>query len=226
MTESHLYRMMEKAVASRCPVSAASNQVGDHVSQCIMRLIHRDALRERILAGTPVTDSHLCTYAVRSAWSDARNSGTNPVCRELFWARTETDRKKKPSEDPTVKVQLDPRLCFARGDFEDVSKVNTGLYFAGNPLPDIVDTPAHEVEDVIFFEENIWGALVEELKRVKPTVYPRYLKVLEVKLKGGGAQQVAKEIDVSRSRATSMIAETRRVLREARASGTFSDYGI
>ena len=212
-TESRLYKAMRAAVASKCPVSASSRQVEDHISECILRLIHRDSLRNRIMLGKPITYSHLCTYAIRSAWTDARNSATNPVCRELFGARTETERKRMKEQGETRRWRInDPRVSLRR--HED------GVAM----LMDIAVDDRDLIEDALFFQ-SVWDKLLDEIMVGKPRVWERYSMVLKVKLQGGGVHEVADVMKVSPSRATSMISETRKVLRRARDRGAFASFG-
>jgi len=214
MENSRLYKAMGAAVASKCSVSAASQQVDDHISECLTRLIHRDSLRNRLMLDKRITDSHLCTYAVRSAWTDARNSATNPVCREMYGARTETERRKATEAEPPRRWHItDPRVTFAKNE-DGVAQ-----------LLEIADDGFDEIVDNLHFE-SMWAQMLEAIrvgKGNKKKVYDRYIKVVMLKLQGGGTKDIALAMGVSNSRATSMLAEARRMLREAKKKGQFSD---
>ena len=218
MANSDLYKIMKSAVTSKCPVSASSSQIEDHLSECILRLIRRDSLRNRIMMGKPITDSHLCTYAIRSAWTDARNSATNPICREMFGARTETERRKMRQEQAEGKESRRWQIQDSRVSLQRKSEDGVAM------LMNIAVNNQDVIEDAIYFK-SIWDRLLEEIKVGKPKVWDRYSQVLAVKLQGGGAHEVALEMGVSKSRATSMISETRRVIKEARANGAFASFG-
>jgi DNA-directed RNA polymerase specialized sigma24 family protein len=210
--KSELYKLMVRSVASKLPVSAASQYVEDHVQECLLRLIHRDSLRERILAGENITPSHLATYAVRSACSDIRSMGTNPVCREIYGARTETERLKAKAEgtDNGRRWKIkDPRVSFQK-DEDGISA-----------LVEIADEAGLAVEDVQAFG-IFWARMENMLKWRVPGAWPRYAKILRMKLEGGTTKEIAKELGVSSSRTTTMMSVARKILREARDQGFFA----
>ena len=208
MEHSDLYRAMASAIASKCSVSASSQQVEDHISECLSRLIHRDSLRNRLMTGQKVTTSHLCTYAVRSAWTDARNSATNPVCREMYGARTDAERRKAKVEGERRWGLRDPRVVVTK-DEDGVAQ-----------LMDIAVYDHDEIIDNDHFDD-MWARMMAALEKKMPKPYKRYARVLQVKYLGGTTHEVATEMGVSLTGAPSMIAEARRVLREARDSGLF-----
>jgi hypothetical protein len=208
MQASSLFKALASAIASKCPVSKSSGQVEDHVSEFILRQIHRDSLRDRIMAGKTPSVSHLCSYAVRSAFTDARNSGTNPVCRALYGARTETERRKaaESGEDTKRWSYNDTNVTYTKGD--------NGM----TQILDIVVNDDEEIYDRLYFND-IWKGVMSTLQKGKPKVFKRYAEVLEIKSRGFGTDEVACAMGVSKSRASSMIAEARRVVREARDEG-------
>ena len=87
-----LLKKMRFEVSKKCRISAEMGVIDDHINQFFERIIRRDALRKRIEEGKSISYSHLATFAVRSAYTDIRDSGTNPVTREMFHARTEKER--------------------------------------------------------------------------------------------------------------------------------------
>jgi len=84
--------MLRAAVATKFPISNKAGLLDDHIQTCMMRLIHRDSLRERVLSGQNITDTHIATYVVRSAINDCRDAATEPLTRELYGARTVKER--------------------------------------------------------------------------------------------------------------------------------------
>lgn len=212
MERSPLYLSMARAIASKCSVSAATQQVDDHISGCIAKLIHRDSLRNRIMLGRSLSHSHICTYAVRSAWTDARDNATNPVCRELHGARTETERAKMEETKSSGPRVLDPRVTFSTED---------GV----TQLLDIAADDSDDVVDNLHFE-SLWGRVLDTIRVGKPKSYDRYIEVLKIKLQGGNSTDIAMAMGVSASRATSMMAEARRVLQDARSAGKFEAFAL
>jgi hypothetical protein len=212
MTKSPLYASIVKTVASKLPVSAASDMVEDHVQQFLLRLMDRDSLHDRIRSGQNITVSHLSTYAVRSACSDIRSMGTNPVCREIYGARTETERLKAKlngTDDGRRWKIKDPRVSFHK-DEEGLSAVL-----------EIADEARVEVADVEAFEV-FWVRMEKALKWRVPGAWPRYAKILRMKLEGGTTKEIANEMGVSTSRTTTMLSVARKILREVKDLGFFS----
>jgi len=210
VTQSEIYKAMVATVASKLPVSASTNQVEDHVQECLTRLMYRDSLRERIIEGVEITTSHLASYAFRSACSDIRSMGTNPVCREIYGARTETERRKA-KENGTEGRRWglkDSRVSFQK-DEDGVSAVL-----------EIADEAKFDLEDVQAFE-TFWARMESVLKWRVPGAWPRYAKILKMKVQGGTTKEIAKELGVSDSRTTTMMAVARGIIKEAREAGFF-----
>lgn len=88
-----LYPILEKKIRARCQVSHYIGTTMDHVQEYLRRAIHRDAFRSRLEAGQSIPLSQVAVFALRSAQNDIRNSGSEPVCRELYGARTEREVK-------------------------------------------------------------------------------------------------------------------------------------
>lgn len=222
---SDLYQRMYQAISLKCPVSASSDQIDDHIMECIARMIHRDSLRSRIEEGKSLTVSHIVAYAVRSAWTDARNSGTNPVARTLYGARTETERRKRREQPditarPTYAGQTSDLVVGMAGT---ANMVCYSYDEAGNrSIRDIAAANHEAIENTVFFE-TLWKRVTATVEKGKPKVFERYLEILSLKLQGEGTGDIADVMGVSKSRASSMIAEARRVLRAAREQGRLVD---
>lgn len=200
-----LMRTMRTAVSSRLHVSHTVGMVDDHIHNCFARLIARDSLADRLAEGHVITDQQLAMFAVRSGYTDVRDSGTNPVCRELYGARTDREREKGVVTAPMT----DPRIVW--GSDEDG---NTGTWV------DLADEAANQ-EDAVAFAE-VWDRLEGIIRKHKPLAAERYIGLLRSKANGASVADIADDEDVSVSRATSMMAEIRRVLRE----GDLDDLGL
>jgi len=99
------YNTLAYAVIKKLPLSANRDRINDHVQTFLAKLITRDSLRGKLLAGERIQDSLLGTYAVRSAYSDCRDWGTEPIERELYGARTETERHRERERDQETKPE-------------------------------------------------------------------------------------------------------------------------
>lgn len=188
---------LKNAVINRLPVSSTVGMVDDHVQNCFMRLIARDSLRDRLAAGHKITDQQIAMFAVRAGYTDIRDSGTNPVNRELFGARTEREREKGVVTMPIT----DPRIVWASPDSGE----------APGTWIDIADTAANQ-EDAVQFSQ-IWKRLEDTIRKHKPNVANRYLGILHAKVEGNTVKDIAEDENVSDFRATAMMSEIRRVLR-------------
>ena len=213
-----LYQAMAAAVSSKMRISVQANMVDRHVQTCFMRLISRDALASRILSKTNIPHSWVATCAVRSAFTDARGDGTNPVTREFYGARTERERRKLKEQQPveTVPVCTDPRT---RGTWTSSDSDQVML--------EIMDSeglgPATEVEWRLDFERT-WSRITEAMQEQKPKAWERYLSLLEMKLRGKSTKQIASAAGVSNHRGASMLAEARAVCKEADRDGFLEGY--
>lgn len=188
---------LKAAVISKLPVSNAVGLVEDHIQNCFERLIRRDSLRDRLAAGHNITDQQIAMFAVRAGYTDIRDSGTDPVAREMFGARTEREREKGVVTQPIT----DTRIVWAAPDSGE----------APGTWVDIMDTAANQEDGVQFTQ--IWSRLEAAIRKHKPHAADRYIGVLHAKADGNTVNDIAEDEDVSSFRATSMMSEIRRVLR-------------
>jgi hypothetical protein len=204
--ESDLMRSMKVAVRSKCPVSATTGKVDDHVQEFLLKLVRRDGLSKKISAGQNVTYSHLASYAVRSAWTDARNAGTEPVERELYGARTERERREwkltgKPAHNHLVRAS--DRIIWGGGD-EGPSHI-VGVVDATQPP----DESFQQRKDF----ESMWARVEVLMKAAKPQAWERYAGILRMKYQGYTTGDIAAKENVSQHRAASMIQEAKSAIR-------------
>ena len=200
--QGDLMKMMAGAVAKKLPISARTNRVEDHVQNCLLRLIQRDSLRERILAGKKIPDSLLSTYAVRAGYTDIRDEGKDPVARELYGARTQSERQHGVVTAP----MSDPRIVWQRGDDGHAGEM---MDIASEPL----DAP-NAVDDWIQFE-GIMERIEDIVREKKPKAWMRYVGIIRMRVCGFTVKEIAHEEGVSPHRAASIVAEARRCVKEA-----------
>lgn len=206
-----LYQRLRAALRSRLPISAVTSQVEDHVQNFFMKMISRDALRTRIEAGTEISNDHLAYYATNIGIGDCRTAGTDPVTRELYGARTERERRLKIATNP---IQ-DPRVVW--------NPEGTGQ---GNKTwMDLVDVDSASTSKATMNQlqfNSIWTETKSAVMRKKPRVGNRFVNVLLLKAQGYTVTEIAEAEGVSPFRASAMIAEARRVVREASEEGSIS----
>jgi hypothetical protein len=80
---SHLRRKMRR--------SEIFDKIDDHAMNWITRVIQRDGLRKYVDDGKKLPPSRICAWARRSAYSDIRNDGRQPVCRVFHGALTKRE---------------------------------------------------------------------------------------------------------------------------------------
>jgi len=196
--------MMIGAVSSKLPISAHTDKVEDHVQNCLLRLIRRDSLRERILAGKKIPNSLLATYAVRAGYTDIRDEGKDPVARELYGARTQTEIQKgvlakSPVGNNHVVWQKE------EGHAAEMLDISCS------------EDPLHVTEDWMQFE-GVMEQVEDLVRHKKPKAWMRYVGIIRMRVCGFTIRDIASEEGVSTHRAASIVAEARRVVKEATTS--------
>lgn len=85
---SLLYERLRSYLERKLPRSLIMGKVDDHIQTFLTNLVRRDALAKRIESNTPIHISQVCAWARRSAYSDFRDEGRDPVTRTLHGALT------------------------------------------------------------------------------------------------------------------------------------------
>lgn len=75
-------------------MSRTINEVDDFVQSAFLRLIEKNYLSTYIREGREIKDVNIAFFATRTAISQLRKNGRNPVCRTLYGAMTETEQRK------------------------------------------------------------------------------------------------------------------------------------
>lgn len=208
LQKTNLFDRLTLAITNRMPISARTSQVDDHIQNFFNRLIRRDALRNAILSGETIPDTKLLLYAVRSARTDVRDSGREPVCRDLYGAKAEHERRTGPRPELTARTKFNDGLV--RTWDQDGMAVMV-------EIPDYSDVA---LEDRLHFE-SIWKRAVAILKRKKPKAWRRYVEVLRMKYEGYSTKDIAQVQGVSRHRAAGLTATLRETMHEAANEGRF-----
>lgn len=199
-----LYKMARAALARRLPVSASSQMLDDHIQNWMMRAIERNALA-KLIAAEKVPYSKVVAYIVNSGRTDARDMGTDALCREMFGARTEKERKEvRERRDEGRDVQ-----------FEDCA-VSRGQDTDGNIIGPEGST---SLDDEALDFDLVWRQIETVVQDRKPQAWQRYANILSMKAQEYSTREIAKAEGVSRNRAASMLAEARRCVRESYEDG-------
>ena len=213
-TRGGLFKTIKYAVAANMRVSSATSQLDDHVQTCLLRLISRDSLRTRILMDLPIRDNHIAHWAVRSAYADARNDGTEPVAREFHGARTEGERNGATLVH--AETISDNRVIW-NSDAGDVAGHDAGTW------ADIVDTAssfrATVSEDEIFFND-LWGQVSETI--IARCGGERHVQAMQMQMDGHSLQEIAHALSVTKARVSVMLTEARETAKLALAQSGVS----
>lgn len=205
LRKPELMRLMRQALSKHLPVSARTHQIEDHMQEYFLRAIRRDAFAKVLAEGGDLPYSKVVAYCLNSGRTDARDAGTEPVCRTLFGARTEKERRMQPVVELT-------EVPAAKTWDSDGSLV---------PQDEVVT-----IEDESF--EQVWHRIEEMVEEKKPQAWERYSSVLLMIYRGGlTVAEVGVQLNVSRNRAATIIAEARRCVRESlndRGVRSFDDY--
>lgn len=201
-----LLPLIHRSVAAKMPRSSQT-QVEDHVQTCMLRLISRDSLRSRLQMGFQIKDHHIVSWAIRSAYTDARDSATDAVTREYTGAITRVERRQFDDVEPTVLV---------KGGNEDVIwGASDGSRHDAGSWSDLVDTSssmsASNTEDVLEFNA-LWGLVTQRVLE-RSVAGARYMKVLGMKMEGHSLQEIADAEQINRSKAVSLLSEARQLAR-------------
>ena len=211
MQHSALYRILFAAIGRKLPVSQRADLVEDHIQQCVMLLIARDALRNRIEKGLSITPSAIAAFAINSAINDCRDMARNPICRELYGARTDKERKTRQKVEWGGEHTSCPLLSDTPANWNN-ENANSTL------MVDVAEVPDVTIDEWLDFEA-VFLEMQDAIQDRKPLAWQRYSGIVRMKVEGATTKDICVEEGVSRHRAATILAETRRVLREARHEG-------
>lgn len=207
--EGTLYHLLRKSVASRLPKSATAGAIEDHVQNCILRLISRDSLHNKLEAGAKIPDTLLATYAVRSGFNDIRGMGTNPITREMFGARTESEIKKNKKYTTTAVVES--RAVWVR----DASGIPTVSDVTKDPLT----TGGMQASDEWGDFQKYMACIEVILEKKNPRDGKKYLDILRKQISGYSISEISAQVGEPCQRIQQIATEARHCLIEARRRG-------
>ena len=200
-TESALMSSMRKAVRRNLPLSDKRDIIDDHIHTFILRAVRRDSFAKRLAEGQTIPYSKVAAYCVNSGRSDARDMGTEPICREMMGARTDTERKALSQQDQNTRNRSTRNL-------NRVIQIPTkSPSFMTESLAD-----ERDLEAGLKFE-SLWGEVVERVQKCKPGAWERYANLLLLKAQGYTTAEIARKEDVSCHRAAKMLAQARAMVR-------------
>jgi hypothetical protein len=219
--KSELYGLLYAALASKMPMSSATGQIHDHIQTFLMKMVRRDALRSRLEIGASIPNSLLATYAVRSGWTDARNSAMNPICRQLFGARTARERLKAAAREEEGLDAHIQSVGSQAGSPVVVGQNDGGL----SEIKDFRDQVAtiDRVESKIEFDQ-MWTRVASIMQTRQPAEWERYMELINLHIQGYTLREISERDAVDQAKLISMVAEIRKVCKAARADNLLPRY--
>lgn len=199
--QSQLMSMMRGSLCRKMTVSADRDLIDDHIQNFMVRIIRTDGLAPTLNAGEEVDYHRVVAYCLNSSRSDIRDMGTEPVCRTLYGAQTDTERARNRTQEPSIQ------------GFEDRLPIDTdGNLYQHDEVDAIVqDTPPSHLLDF----ESIWQRVVAVVQAHKPVAWPRYTHIVQMRAEGYSTDEIAADQKVSRHRAAKMLATVRDIVRSS-----------
>lgn len=192
-----LTAMMRGALVKHLPLSARRGLIEDHIQNFMVRVIYRDSFAKILETGEELPYSKVASYCVNSGRTDARDMGTEPVCREMMGARTDKERQEVPPPEKYA--------------FPDLAEPAGHMDTDGN----IVPAPDEATQSLPFDFETVWKQIEGIVQKRKPGAWERYSNLLLLKAQGLSTKEIADKEGVSRHRAAKMLATVRQMVRES-----------
>lgn len=190
---AQLYPILEKKIRQRCQVSHYIGTTMDHVQEYLRRAIHRDAFRSRLEAGQSIPLSQVAVFALRSAQNDIRNSGSEPVCRELYGARTE--KEVKHGEGPERDHSTWRKSARVRGVRADEGSVVDMAATIDGP------SSAPSLDETLAFQQ-VWSRLEVHIRKTfAPGEIDLILAFLRARMQGASIAETASALQIEPGRA-------------------------
>lgn len=209
-----VYPTMLAAIRRRMIVSTRAGLAEDHLQGFFLKLVSRDGLASRIQAGQSIPATWLASCVVKSAITDIRDWGCNPVTREILGARTDQERRRatlEEAESVGVVAQTASQVVYMKQD---------GMA----QLLDVRDESAFlDAEQRATFAA-LWSRVGNAVRAVKPLASPRYVHLYHRQLMGDRVEEIAKQEGISGHRVASMLHEVRQAIQAAKERGEFDEF--
>lgn len=184
-------------------LESLSGQVRDHIHSFLMVSIRRDAFRSWLLRGDPPKRSQLANWAKRKAINEYRRRGKDALGREMYGARTVSERKS--GEDTQDSIHPSVYTLIQHQD-EGSDTVEP---------PTIKDPLTAEI-----LEHSVQGSVgmsrvIDAIRRTKSRNPDRFEDLFLLMVDGYSTEEIGEYFDVSLNRAGNLMASLRQALRQA-----------
>jgi len=174
-------------------------EIEDHVSRSIETWIRRDAFAERLSQEIPPKRHHLGGWAVRIALNAIRDRGTDAHTREMYGARTGTERSSG--------LKRSVEACPEHGEAFVGEEGETELYALNQKT-------AESNLQSVDFRKTVSKVLHQECTRSEDAA-DRLLRVWELLVEDFAVEKIAEDLNVSPLRAGHLAARVRNKIRQA-----------
>jgi len=212
----------------KMPRSAAMSKLDDHVQQFLMNMIRRNALASRISNGEKIPISHVCGWCLRSAYSDIRNEGREPVTRTLHgaltpneWVEWNTTQANWTTEVMPWSVNSSDKLLLGsshhnRGDEDSVDAMD---FLVSEDQPD------QRVEDHDAYQATIKAirTALEDAFEGKPYDLEQHLQIMYDKfVLRLTSPEIGEKYSLEQDAVHAHVLRIRRAVRRAHTHGAFN----
>lgn len=222
-----LMSRLRKHITQKMPRSAIMDKVDDHIQTFLTNLIKRDALARYINEGQSIPLSRVCAWCRRSAYSDIRDEGRDPVTRTLHGALTKDEWQSIEETNWTTEVvpntinqteRLSLGSSFGAGSY-DADSVDAMDYLVSerNTEMDFADQQAFE---------RTFGAVSKALSDAlqgKPYDKALHQGILTDRfIKQLSYEELAEKYGIPKATANAVASRIRKAVRRAHEQGALS----
>lgn len=225
-----LYGRSTLHLRRKMPKSEEFGKIDDHVCNWIERTIARDGLRSRIETGRSIAPSQVCAWARRSAYTDIRNEGREPVCRIFHGALTHAELPLYDLSNWTTEIiprTINESEQLGRNVYAEHSEDDV----IDHPIDNLVDQhPSANVEDLVLdgqsldhLLETVAKVLHEELDASQDPNFHEQL-IRDRFLKEMSVNEIADSLNDDEDAVNVALNRVRDVMLQARDKGLFDEF--
>ncbi len=219
-------QMLVEYLNKKLPRSAYLNKSEDHVSKFLEDLIRRDSIGKRNRKGKKTYMSQVKSWALKNAHTQNRDAGVDGLTRCMHGALTRKEWAKAPvkKEDPSWTTIVTPKGLFQ-------SEANIGISSRDSDDDQTEHLVSTNNPETIW--SGVWGmkSLFDEFQTIFEEVSPEdsqfHIEIIqEFFVENRQIGEISEMKGVPRSDITNALMKIRRVLKNARKNGVFSEFGV
>lgn len=225
-----LMARLRQHLSLKMPRSLVMDKVDDHIQTFLTNLIRRDALARYIAEGKSIPLSRVCAWCRRSAYSDIRDEGRDPVTRTLHGALTRDEWTQRNESNWTTEVvpstinqsdRLSLGSSYGMGSYDPEAQGVNAMDFL------VADSDVEvEVADSEAFEHTydiVAQAISDALRGKEHDAALHHQILMDRFVKRLTVAELAEKHNIPKETATAVVGRIRKVVRKARDQGAFSE---